>query len=96
MKSKVTSNLSGIVNIGPDTESKLIKVGIDSYEKLQAAGTENAFLQLQSLDPGACLCLLYGLDGAVQGIKSSLLSADRKKELQYFYKMAKKQLIESK
>ena len=87
------SNLSNVVNIGPDTEAKLIQVGIESYEKLVLTGTEDAFIKLQTLDPGACLCLLYGLDGAIQGVKSSHLSPERKNELQQFYKMAKKQLL---
>jgi DNA transformation protein and related proteins len=93
MARKITSNLSDVVNIGADTESKLIQVGIDSYEKLVAAGTEDAFIRLQKMDPGACLCLLYGLDGAIRGIKASQLSPERKKELQQFHKMAQRQLL---
>ena len=56
-------DLSKQANIGKDTEAKLIQVGIDSFEKLTAIGTEQAFIRLQTIDPGACLCLLYGLDG---------------------------------
>jgi DNA transformation protein and related proteins len=86
------SDLCKVINIGRDTEAKLIQIGIDSYQKLQSAGTEQAFIRLQAIDPGACLCLLYGLDGAIKGIKSTMLSAERKLELQQFYKMAKKEL----
>jgi len=57
---------------------------------LSAAGTEQAFLKLQTLDPGACLSLLYGLDGAITGSKWNLLTPERKFELQQFFKMAKK------
>ncbi|MDP4238935.1 MAG: TfoX/Sxy family DNA transformation protein, partial [Bacteroidota bacterium] len=46
------SDLSHQPNIGKDTESKLILAGIRSYAELQAAGTEQAFLRLQTLDPG--------------------------------------------
>jgi DNA transformation protein and related proteins len=89
------TNLSKCLNIGKDTEAKLIQVGIDSFEKLQEAGTEQAFLRLQALDPGACLCLLYGLDGAISGIKSTQLSPERKEELKQFHALAKKQLSSS-
>lgn len=53
------TDLSKIPNIGKDTETKLIQVGISSYAELQAAGTEQAFLSLQTLDSGACIQLSY-------------------------------------
>jgi hypothetical protein len=34
--------------------------------------------------------LLYGLEGAIEGIKWSELSAEKKQELQYFFRMVKK------
>lgn len=86
----MASNLSKRINIGKDTESKLIQVGIDSFEKLESLGSEQAFIRLQTIDPGACLCLLYGLEGAIEGIKSSQLTPAKKQELQEFFKMAKK------
>ncbi len=84
----MTGNLSNQINIGKDTSAKLIQVGIDSFEKLTSIGTEQAFIRIQKLDPGACLCLLYGLDGAIEGIKWNKLSPERKQELQQFFKMA--------
>ena len=86
----MSSNLSEYINIGKDTEAKLIQIGIDSFEKLVSMGTEQAFVQLQTIDPGACLSLLYGLDGAINGIKWNKLSSERKKELQEFYKRVKR------
>jgi len=83
-------DLSDKVNIGKDTEGKLVQVGIDSFEKLVSAGSEQAFIRLQTLDPGACLSLLYGLEGAITGVKWHKLPTGRKQELQQFYKMAKK------
>ncbi|MBW8361354.1 MAG: TfoX/Sxy family protein [Kaistella sp.] len=82
--------LSDHINIGNDTESKLIQVGIDSYEKLQAAGSHEAFTLLQKIDPGACLSLLYGLEGAIAGIKWNKLPPETKKALQQFYRITKK------
>ena len=87
---KIKSNLSGRINIGKDTETKLIRVGIDSFEKLEALGSEQAFLRLQAIDPGACLNLLYGLEGAIEGIKWHDLSPEKKKVLLQFHKMAQK------
>jgi DNA transformation protein and related proteins len=86
----MASDLRNRINIGSDTESKLIRVGIDSFNKLESIGSEQAFLRLQTIDPGACLSLLYGLDGAINGIKWNELSPIRKQELQQFYKMAQK------
>ena len=84
------TDLSNQPNIGKDTESKLILVGINSYAELQATGTEQAFLLLQTLDPGACIQLLYGLEGAIEGIPANKLSAEKKQELREFHRMVKK------
>jgi DNA transformation protein len=83
-------DLSNQINIGKDTETKLIQVGIDSYEKFVSIGSEGAFIRLQTIDPGACLSLLYGLEGAIEGVKWNKLSSDKKQALQQFYKMTKK------
>jgi len=86
----MASDLSNCINIGKDTETKLIQAGIDSFDKLVSIGSEGAFIRLQTIDPGACLCLLYGLDGAIKGIKWNKLPPERKQALQQFYKMTKK------
>ena len=84
------SDLSKLPNIGKDTESKLIQVGIASAAELKAAGTEQAFLRLQAFDPGACIQLLYGLEGAVEGIQATQLTTERKRELKEFHRMSQK------
>jgi len=84
------SDLRSHINIGKDTESKLIQVGIDSFAKLESIGSEQAFIRLQTLDPGACLDLLYGLEGAIQGIKWHELPAEKKQLLRQFHKMSQK------
>ncbi len=86
------SDLSKQLNIGKDTEAKLIKVDIRSFSELQNIGVEQAFIRLQAIDPGACLCLLYGLAGAIEGVKWNQHSPERKMELQEFYLQAKKAL----
>lgn len=84
------SDLINQINIGKDTENKLIQAGIDSFAKLKAIGSEQAFLRLQTFDPGACIDLLYGLEGAIQGIKWNELPKDKKQALLQFHKMANK------
>ncbi|MFA6581973.1 MAG: TfoX/Sxy family protein, partial [Paludibacter sp.] len=85
----MTTDLSKQPNIGKDTETKLIQVGINSYAELKAVGTELAFLRLQTLDPGACIQLLYGLEGAIEGIPATRLPTEKKQELREFHRMAK-------
>jgi DNA transformation protein len=84
------TKLSKCINIGKDSAAKLQQAGIESYEDLKQIGTENAFLRVQAIDPGACLSFLYGLDGAIEGIKWNKISAERKKELRAFLKSAQK------
>jgi DNA transformation protein and related proteins len=86
------STLNGRINIGKDTECKLIQAGIDSFEKLETMGSEQAFLRLQAFDPGAYLNLLYGLEGAILGIKWNELPPERKKSLLQFHKLSQKKL----
>jgi DNA transformation protein and related proteins len=76
-------------NIGKDTASKLIQVGINSWAELKEAGTEQAFLRLQKIDPGACIQLLYGLEGAIEGIPATQLSAQKKQALREFHRMSR-------
>jgi DNA transformation protein and related proteins len=84
------SDLSQQINIGKDTEAKLIQVGISSFAELKAVGAEQAFIRLQTVDPGACLSLLSALEGAIQGVRWHSLPAGRKEELRVFIKMVKK------
>jgi DNA transformation protein len=86
----MTSDLSKQPNIGKDTESKLIQVGINSFAELKAVGTEQAFLRLQTLDPGACIQLLYGLEAAIEGIPATKLTAEKKMELKEFHRLVRK------
>ncbi len=88
----MATDLSKVINIGKDTQTKLKQVGINSYEELKSTGAEQAFLRLQTLDPGACLSLLCALEGAVQGIRWHNISTERKEELKVFLKMAKKDI----
>ncbi|HLP04454.1 MAG TPA: TfoX/Sxy family protein [Paludibacter sp.] len=83
------TDLISLPNIGKDTEAKLVEAGIHSCAELIETGTEQTFLRLQSIDPGACIQLLYGIDGAVQGIPATKLSHERKQQLKEFLRMTK-------
>ena len=86
------SDLLKVLNIGKDTESKLIQAGIHSFAELKAVGTEQAFLRLQSFDPGACIQLFYGLEAAIQGIPASQLTFEKKQVLKEFHRLSKARL----
>jgi DNA transformation protein len=82
--------LSQLRNIGKEVERQLNQVGIHSYDELKAAGTEQAWLKIQEIDESACIHRLLGIEGAIQGVKKSLLPEARKAELKQFYNWHKK------
>jgi DNA transformation protein len=88
MKTVISSTLSGRINIGDEIEARLSEVGIDSLEKLEKMGSRQAFMRLLTIDPEACLNLLYALEGAIEGIRWHDLSREIKQELLQFHKMA--------
>ncbi|NFD76683.1 TfoX/Sxy family protein [Clostridium botulinum] len=77
--------LSKLPNIGRKVESQLNKVGIFSYDELKDIGTEQAWLKIQEIDSSACIHRLLALEGAIQGVKKTALSQERKAELKDFY-----------
>ncbi|MEZ7893045.1 MAG: TfoX/Sxy family protein [Candidatus Wallbacteria bacterium] len=79
------SKLIEMPNIGKVAENLLIKTGIDTPEKLIAIGSKEAFLKIRNIDPSACLHMLYGLEGAVLGIRDTKLSPEKKLELKEFF-----------
>ena len=81
--------LTQLPNVGKVVAEKLIQVGITTPEELRNVGAEQAFIRLQTIDEGACLCMLQGLEGAVQGIRWHNLPKERKTELNDFYRMRK-------
>lgn len=56
-------------------------------EQLKEMGCKEAFIRIRAqVDPGACLHMLYGLQGAIDGVKDSLLPESTKSDLREFYK----------
>ncbi|MDF2512626.1 MAG: TfoX domain protein [Herbinix sp.] len=78
-------DLSSLPNIGPMVESQLHQVGITTIEQLKEIGTIQAWLKIKAIDESACIHRLYALEGAIQGIQKTDLSADKKQELKEFY-----------
>ncbi|MDH6364570.1 DNA transformation protein [Enterococcus sp. PF1-24] len=78
--------LIDLPNVGKVLEGNLIKVGIETSEDLRATGAEATFIKIRSLvDDEACLHMLYGIQGAIEGIPDKNLSEATKLKLKNFY-----------
>ena len=82
---KSDAKLSAMPNIGAVVAALLIQAGIESPEQLRDLGAENTFIRLRAIDPGACINMLYGIEGAIQGIRWHDLDRGRKQELKEFF-----------
>ena len=78
--------LSSLPNVGKVLEKNLNAVGIHTPQQLRDVGSKEAFLRIRLIDSGACLHMLYGLEGAIEGIKDNFLSEDTKSELRSFFR----------
>ena len=79
------ATLTQLPNIGKVVAEKLIQAGINSPQELREIGSEQAFIRIQTIDESACLSMLQGLEGAVQGIRWHNLPRERKAELKEFF-----------
>lgn len=77
--------LSSMQNVGKVLEKNLIEAGIRSPEELRKIGAKEAFLRIRLHDSGACIHMLYGLQGAIEGIKDKNLSDCTKEDLKNFF-----------
>lgn len=81
-----TQSLTDLPNIGNTLAEKLIKSGINTAQELKDVGSQQAIVRIVTIeDSGACINMLYALEGAIQGIRWHGLSDDRKAELKEFY-----------
>ena len=80
-------DLTQLPNIGKTVAKKLTVAGITTPKELMEIGSEQAFIRIQTIDLTACLCMLQGLEGAVQGIRWHHLPTERKAELKEFYNL---------
>lgn len=82
----IPEKLEDMPNIGKVAAERLREAGIETPEQLRAVGSKEALLRLRERDPGACLSMLCGLEGAIQGVRWHDLSAETKAELKEFHK----------
>ncbi len=87
MDKKQMSSLAALPNVGKVLESNLIQAGIETPEELRNIGAKEVFIRIRArVDPGACLHMLYGIQGAIDGMPGKLLPHNIKDELKRFYK----------
>jgi len=80
--------LTSLPNIGKTLAEKLIAVNINSEDELKTAGSEKTIIKIATLqNSGACINMLFALEGAIQGIRWHGLANDRKEELKEFYRL---------
>lgn len=76
--------LSDLPNIGTVLQNRLVDAGITTPAELRSMGSRKAFVKIRGIDPGACLDMLYALEGAIRGVRWHRLPATRKSELKSF------------
>jgi len=80
-------------NIGPTLAQKLITVGVKTPQQLQTIGSEQALIKIASLENGgACINMLYALEGAIQNIRWHSLSQESKNDLKEIYHQVQKDI----
>lgn len=80
------SQLSNLPNIGEVLAAKLQQAGINNEQELKECGSEKAIIKLATItNNDVCICSLYAIEGAIQGIRWHKLDKFRKQELKAFY-----------
>ena len=77
--------LTRLPNIGPELARLLSEVEIRDSEELKELGAELACLRMKARGLDVCFHKLTALEGAVQGIKKSRLTPERRAELRAFF-----------
>lgn len=82
--------LSKLPNIGRTVEEQLNEAGIFTEADLKAVGAKQAWLKIQEKDESACIHRLLALEGAIRGVKKTMLPDEVKADLKEFYQWNKK------
>lgn len=77
--------LTKLPNIGPELAKMLNQVEIYDSEELNALGAETAILRMKAQGLDVCFHKLTALEGAIQGVRKSQLTPERKAELREFF-----------
>ena len=77
--------LSKLLNIGKAVEAQLVQAGIETPDALRETGAKAAWLKIQEIDPSACIHRLMALEGAIRGVKKTMLPDAVKADLKAFY-----------
>jgi nucleotidyltransferase/DNA polymerase involved in DNA repair len=80
--------LTALPNIGKELASKLERAGIETLDDLQECGSVEAMRKIEATTGGACLNMLYALEGAIQGIRWHGLSKEQKDRLKDNYRQS--------
>ena len=83
-------DLSSLPNIGKTVEEQFFRVGINSALELKRIGAKEAWLKIQEIYETACIHRLMALEGAIQGVKKTMLSDEVKADLKEFYQRNKR------
>lgn len=78
--------LADLPNIGHVLENHLRAAGIFTCDDLKKYGSKEAFRRIRISDPGACLHMLYSLEGAIRNVRYFDLDEETKQELRLFFK----------
>lgn len=79
------ADLSSLPNVGKVLEKNLHSIGIYRPEQLVEIGSREAFIRIRLIDSGACLHVLYGLEGAIEGVRYTQLAENMKQDLRNFF-----------
>ena len=82
--------LSSLPNIGKVVEEQLMQVGVNSAGELRRVGARQAWLKIQEIDESVCLHRLMALEGALEGVKKSMLPDEVMADLKEFYQQHRK------
>ncbi|WP_206856159.1 TfoX/Sxy family DNA transformation protein [Candidatus Enterococcus mangumiae] len=81
------TELGNLPNIWKVLEENLRTIGVTTEEQLKEKGTEQLFFEIrQKVDSGACLQMLYGIEGAMKGKRARDLTKEEKEKLKQFYR----------
>lgn len=82
--------LSRLPNIGKAVEAQLIQADICTADELRQIGAKEAWLRIQAFDESACIHRLMALEGAIEGVRKTMLPDEVKAGLKAFYQQHKR------